>query len=145
MHRSGCLVVIGALALAVSGVAAGPAVAAKGGNNDTAKVCQKGGWKSLVPDTDGTFANQGDCVNDGAQGSFPFGTAGAAACNAIRGSIFSISRVDWECRYPAPSSMDEAHRAALQTACDTDVPRGPDFNVRVDNGEGFNVAICHRR
>ncbi len=49
-----------ALAIAASVVAAGPAVAAKGGNA-TAQACQKGGW------TLGTFANQGDCVNDGAQ------------------------------------------------------------------------------
>jgi hypothetical protein len=59
------------LAVAVSAVAAGPAAAAKGGNNDTAKVCQKGTWKTLVPDTGGTFANQGDRVNDGGQGSPP--------------------------------------------------------------------------
>ena len=51
MHRLGCVVVIGALAVAVSVVGAGPAVAAKGGNNDTAKLCQKGGWKALVPQT----------------------------------------------------------------------------------------------
>jgi len=60
MHRLWCLVVIGALAVAVSVVGAGPAVAAKGGNA-TAQACKKGGW------TLGTFANQGDCVNDGAQ------------------------------------------------------------------------------
>ena len=33
MHRFGCLVLIGALAVAVCVVAAGPAVAAKGGND----------------------------------------------------------------------------------------------------------------
>jgi hypothetical protein len=67
MHRLGCLAVIGALAVALGVVAAGPA-AAKGGNTATAKACQKGGWQTLVPDAGGTFANQGDCVNDGAQG-----------------------------------------------------------------------------
>jgi len=67
MHRLLCLVVIGAAAVVVGVVAAGPAAAAKGGNNDTAKVCQKGGWQNLVPDRGGKFANQGDCVNDGAQ------------------------------------------------------------------------------
>jgi hypothetical protein len=142
MDRLKVLLVAAAVAVAVSVVAAGPAFAAKGGNNDTAKVCQQGGWKTLVPDAGGTFANQGDCVNDGAQGSFPFGTAGAAACNAIRGSIFSIERGDWECRYQ-PSRMEEAHRAALQTACDSD--GGRDFSVKADDPSGFNVAICFRR
>jgi hypothetical protein len=62
MDRLTGLVVVGALAVAVSVVAAGPALAAKGGNNDTAKVCQKHGWKTLVPAAGGAFANQGDCV-----------------------------------------------------------------------------------
>jgi hypothetical protein len=68
MHRLGCLVVIGVLTAAVSMVGAGPAGAAVGGNNDTANLCQKGGWKTLVSQTGRTFVNQGDCVNDGAQG-----------------------------------------------------------------------------
>jgi len=85
MHRLWCLVVIGALAVAVSMVGVDPAFAAKGGNNDTAKVCQHGGWKGLVSDAGGVFVNQGDCVNDGAQGSAPFGTAGKAACSDLQG------------------------------------------------------------
>ena len=68
MHRVTGLLVVGALAVAVSVVAAGPAVAAKGGNNDTAKRCQQGGWKMLVSQTGARFKNQGDCVNDGAHG-----------------------------------------------------------------------------
>jgi hypothetical protein len=58
MHRLRCLVVIGALTVAVGVVAAGPAAAAKGGN-PTAQACQKGGSTG--------FVNQGDCVNEGAQ------------------------------------------------------------------------------
>ena len=79
MHRMRCLVVIGVLAVVVSVVGAGSAFAAKGGNNDTANVCQHGGWQTL-----GAFVNQGACVNDGAQ----FGAAGKAACtdpNGING------------------------------------------------------------
>jgi hypothetical protein len=89
MHRFRCLVVIiGASAVVVGGVAAGPAAAAKGGNNGTAKACQQGGWKTLVPNGGGTFANQGDCVNDGAQGSPPsLGSAGQGACQQIGGSF----------------------------------------------------------
>ena len=76
MERLKCLFAVGALAVVVSAVAAGPAAAAKGGNNDTAKACQQGGWQTLVPNLGDRFANQGDCVNDGAKGSAPFGTAG---------------------------------------------------------------------
>jgi hypothetical protein len=140
MGRVRGVLVAGAVAVAVSVVAAGPAVAAKGGNNDTAKVCQQGGWKTLVPDAGGTFANQGDCVNDGAQASSPFGVAGAAECNAIAGSIFSLLRNLWACRYQ-PNSMAVANAAALRTACAID--GGRDFSVRPD--EGDNVAICFRR
>jgi len=46
MHRLRCLVVLGALAVAVSVVGAGPAFAAKGGNNDNAHACQQGGHES---------------------------------------------------------------------------------------------------
>ena len=104
MHRLVCVVVIGALAVAVSVVGAGPAVAAKGGNNDTAKLCQKGGWKALVSQTRDPFANQGDCVNDGAQGLGVAPLAGQAACANI-GGTFSFGGSDeivWTCKYSAP-------------------------------------------
>ena len=45
------VVVIGALALMVGVVEAGPAAAAKRGNNDTANLCQQGGWQTLVTGT----------------------------------------------------------------------------------------------
>jgi len=64
MVRAKVMLLAAALAIAASVVAAGPAVAAKGGNA-TAQACQKGGW------TLGTFANQGDCVDGGAQRSPP--------------------------------------------------------------------------
>ena len=44
MHSLKSLVVIGALAVAASMVGAGPAFAAKGGNNDNAHACQQGGF-----------------------------------------------------------------------------------------------------
>jgi hypothetical protein len=68
MGRFKCLVVIGALTVAAGMVATGSAAAAKGGNNDAAKQCQKGGWKTPVSQTGEPFKNQGDCVNDGAHG-----------------------------------------------------------------------------
>jgi hypothetical protein len=70
MHRLRCLVVIGALAVAVSAVGAGPAVAAKGGNSDNAHACQQGGSGGLVAAESGLpFKNAGDCASHGAQGN----------------------------------------------------------------------------
>jgi hypothetical protein len=69
MHRLTGLVISGAVAVAVVGVvAASPAAATQGGNSDNAHACQHGGWKTLVSQTAKPFKNQGDCVNDGAQG-----------------------------------------------------------------------------
>ena len=95
MHRLRSVVVIGALAVAVSVVGAGPALAAKGGNNDAANLCQHGGWKALVSNAGGVFVNQGDCVNDGAKGSAPFGTAGKAACNGLQLANGNPPRSPW--------------------------------------------------
>jgi hypothetical protein len=117
MHRLRCLLVIGAVAAVVSVVAAGPAVAAKGGNNDTAKACQHGGWKAF-----GTlFANQGDCVNDGAQAKL--GSAGSTTCQQIGGS-FNFRRNAWICLYtpttPPPAAPMDQNTVLLKNACSTD-------------------------
>ena len=138
MRRLKCLVVIGALTLAVSAVAAGPAAAAKGGNNDTAKVCQKGGWKSLVPDTDGTFANQGDCVNDGAQANSTFSDAhGSQTCGDIGGQFRVKGATSWICTYGG----DSADTTALHTACTDD---GGAAFVTEPNGAGQTLGICEQ-
>jgi hypothetical protein len=146
MHRLRCLVVMGALAVAVGVVAAGPAEAAKGGNNDTAKACQHGGWKTLGPAAGGAFTNQGDCVNDGAQGSPPsLGSAGQGACQQI-GGIFRTSRPpNWTCFYtpnPPPDPPMDPNTLKLQAACGTD---GGGFNASSDpspsNPNTWN-AIC---
>jgi hypothetical protein len=69
MHRLRCLVVIGALAAALSVVAAGPAAAAKGGNSDNAHACQHGGHENrFEAETGDPFKNAGDCTSHGAQG-----------------------------------------------------------------------------
>ena len=122
MHRLWYLVVIGALAVAVCMVGVDPAFAAKGGNNDTAKVCQHGGWKGLVSDAGGVFVNQGDCVNDGAQGSAPFGTAGNAACSDLQGPHgFDLDATlgQWTCMYETSQSVP-TNPPELRAACDTD-------------------------
>ena len=46
MRHLGCWVVVGALVVVASAVAAGPAVAAKGGNSDNAHACQQGGHEN---------------------------------------------------------------------------------------------------
>jgi hypothetical protein len=116
MGRVRSVLVAGAVAVAVSAVAVGPAVAAKGGNNDTAKVCQKGGWKTLVPDAGGTFANQGDCVNDGARGSAPFGTAGNAECNEIGGAfeLRAANRWNLPVRVQPPKHVRDGDRVCYR-------------------------------
>jgi hypothetical protein len=74
MHRLRGSVVIGALAVAVGAVAAGPAFAAKGGNSDNAHACQQGGHENrFEAETGRPFKNAGDCVSHGAQG----GTSGS--------------------------------------------------------------------
>jgi hypothetical protein len=116
MHGLRGLVVIGALAVVVGVVAAGPAVAAKGGNNDFANLCQHGGWKTLFPVAGGAFATQGDCVNDGAQASSSFSDAhGMLACFAV-GSAFFPTSSSWICRYDGAPD----HTRLLRLACSDD-------------------------
>lgn len=143
MRRLRSLVLMGALALAVGAIATGPAAAAKGGNNDTAKRCQKGGWKTLNAQTGAPFANQGDCVNDGAHGlgaSPP--SAGATACANLIHSSFTPLMDDtlWQCQYPAPPNP-AGPLSALQDACATDSAR-PGSRVSFDERGGQTTATC---
>lgn len=122
-------------------VAAGPAVAAKGGNNDTAKFCQQGGWKMLVSVAGGMFANQGDCVNDGAQGSAPFGTAGNAACADVNGS-FRLRTEDhgWGCVFD-PITFPGG-TANLEAACVIDTNDSPEAMFFTEQVNFDLAAIC---
>jgi hypothetical protein len=151
MLRLRCLVVIGVVALAASTVVAGPAVAAKGGNSDNAHACQQGGHQSLLEaETGNPFKNAGDCVNDGAQGSPPFGTAGKAACGDIDGSFViefirePPARIEWECEYtpnpPPPAPMD-SNTLALNNACSADVDGGSGvFQAEQSNDQWFGIC-----
>jgi hypothetical protein len=142
MRRLKCLVVIGALTVAVIGVAAGSAAAAKGGNNDTAKHCQKGGWKTLASQTGEPFANRGDCVNDGAHGlSAVPPSAGETACdNLIDGSFTPLmDETLWQCQYPAPPNP--VRPPALQDACAMDSVR-PGSQVTFEEHGGEVTATC---
>ena len=69
MGRVRGVLVAGVVAVAVSVVAAGPAVAAKGGNSDNAHACQQGGHeKRFEAETGRPFKNAGDCVSHAAMG-----------------------------------------------------------------------------
>ena len=58
----------GVLALVLAAVAATPAGAVRGGNNDNAKLCQQGGWMTVTR-SDGThFTSQDECASYGAEG-----------------------------------------------------------------------------
>jgi hypothetical protein len=56
------------VALAVTTVVTGPAVAAKGGNGDNAHACQQGGGVGLLDENEVAFRNAGDCASHGAKG-----------------------------------------------------------------------------
>ena len=56
------------LTVSVLTAGAGAAQAAGGGNSANAKLCQQGGWQSLVTQTGQGFANAGECVSYAAQG-----------------------------------------------------------------------------
>src|SRR5436190_22470538 len=69
MDRVRCLLVAAAVAVAVSVVAVGSALAARGGNSETAHACQKAGHEHrLDAATHKPFKNTGDCVNHGPKG-----------------------------------------------------------------------------
>ena len=69
MGRVRGVLVAGVVAVAVSVVVAGPALAAKGGNSDNAHACQQGGHENrFEAETGNLFKNAGDCASHGAQG-----------------------------------------------------------------------------
>ena len=70
MDRLEWLLLVGAVALVVAAMGAGPAAAAKGGNSQNAKLCQKGGFADLNDATTGLrFTSQDACVSYGAKGN----------------------------------------------------------------------------
>ncbi len=131
MGRVGGVLVAGVLAVAVAAVAAGPAVAAKGGNNDTAKQCQKGGWTSLFSQTGEPFKNQGDCVNDGAQGLGvqPPSNDPQTVCLSLPNGQYTTGNQDmeFECSWDAPP---ETSPELLQLCAQGE----GDWNLQVSEG-----------
>jgi hypothetical protein len=58
----GLIVAVAAAAIMV------PLAFAGGGNSDTAKACQQGGWQNFTRQDGTAFKNTGECVSYGAQG-----------------------------------------------------------------------------
>jgi hypothetical protein len=145
MGRVRGVFVAGVLAVAVSVIGAGPAVAAKGGNNDTAKQCQKGGWKTLVSETGDPFVGQGDCVNDGAQGLGVVTLEGEAACEQIGGtfSTDASSQIVWQCIYPVPPNPapPETPRG-LQDPCTADSQNMGGLSTPVSYDADHAIVFC---
>ena len=95
MGRVRGVLVAGVVAVAVSVVAAGPAVAAKGGNSDNAHACQQGGHENrFEAETGNPFKNAGHCVSHGAQGgatsSLQFLTSPTYPCSASSGTCWGV-------------------------------------------------------
>ena len=108
MHRHRCSVFIGALAVAVSTVVAGPAFAAKGGNSDNAHACQQGGHENLFhSETGNPFKNTGDCASHAGSGdavtplqiaNSPTYSCGSASCWGVisaSGGLNEQSNSSW--------------------------------------------------
>ena len=103
MRRLMSLLVICSLAIAVSAIVAGPAEAAAGGNRNTAQACQHGGWRALGSQSGARFTNQGDCVNDGAQG-LTVGPPAMQVCLSIPGNpeFTDLGQGSWKCSFLSP-------------------------------------------
>jgi hypothetical protein len=67
LRRPGVALAFLATLVAALVFAAG-ALAANGGNSANAKLCQKGGWQTLMDSSAEPFASDGRCVSYGAQG-----------------------------------------------------------------------------
>jgi hypothetical protein len=130
---------VGAVAAAVSAIAARPAEAAQGGDNGRAKVCQHAGWTALGSNAGASFSNQADCVNDGAQGlaAQPGPLDPQTACLSIPGRpSFSLAADGWcTCRYLTPTGP--AQPTSLEEPCG-----GAGGNLEVSSDDGLVVATC---
>ena len=130
MQRVRGVLVVGALAVAVSAVAAGPAVAAKGGNNDTAKACQHGGWQRS-PGRAGRSPTKAT-----ASTTEPRATPRCRREGRVRriGGSFSLNPNSWLCAW----NLGAGSGASLKEACDTD---SGEFEEEEPSGDDI-MATC---
>jgi hypothetical protein len=87
------------------------------------------------------FANQGDCVNDGAQGSAPFGTAGNAACADVHGTfMLRTGPSSWNCVFDPVAFPNGTEN--LDAACATDTNKSPQAMFFTQQVGSRLQAIC---
>lgn len=91
-------------------LAAAPSVAAaKGGNSDAAKKCQKNGWKEWVRSDRTPFKNQGECVSYAAKGGTltPKASPAELTCTEAGGGFAVAPDADviWSCTVPADGGV----------------------------------------
>ena len=81
-------------------------LAAKSGNSENAKLCQKDGWRGLYTSVGTPFADQGACVSYGAQGGTPTRTTKSKSqldCESLGGTFGSddqtgdVRPLRWSC------------------------------------------------
>jgi hypothetical protein len=135
-----CLLLAGALAVAVAAIAAGPASGAEGGNSANAHACQHGGHETLFEgETGDPFKNTGDCASHGARVGTLGQFAGQAACVRI-GGTFALSSLEnalWQCvNFPG----NAARPVELINACRVDA--GPSASLASVPNDGTHTAIC---
>jgi hypothetical protein len=146
MGRLRCLLLAGALAVAVAAIAAGPAAAAKGGNSANAHACQHGGHKTLFEaETGDTFKNAGDCASHGARGGTLGQFAGQAACVQVGGRFALAPGVQngvWQCvSFPVPPNAQRPD--ALLNACELDAGLGANLvSIPANEQETAFTAVC---
>ena len=141
MGRLRCLLLAGALAVAVAAIAAGPASAAKGGNSANAHACQRGGHETLLEaETGQPFKNTGDCASHGARGGTLGQFAGQAACVGI-GGTFALAPDGWRCaHYPVPPN--DPLPPALFSACVADLGNNAELVAGQDGRSPTYTATC---
>jgi hypothetical protein len=130
-HRLGGCAVTCAVSLAISVLAAGPAGAARGGNNDTQTCASAADGRRSFSHAGAPFRNQGDCVNDGAQGLAlqpgPLDPQTACLSLAGRPSFRNGADGSWTCTYQAhpgprePTVLEEQCSGGLRPTVDEGV------------------------
>lgn len=97
---------------------AGPATAAKGRNDANAKLCQKGGWKSVYTAAGDAFASEEACTSYGAQGgTYSTRPNFATACAQFGGTHTAEGTTSETCTNWVVRTRFIADATVLHVAC----------------------------
>jgi hypothetical protein len=136
MGRLKCLLLAGALAVAVAAIAAGPASAAKGGKRANAHACQHGGHKTLFEAQTGhpTGPGAGRSANSRVRPRAPMSVAGSPWPPRVQNAV-------WQCvNFLVPPN--ERRPVELANACDVDAGLGANLvSFRVNFAEAAFTAV----